>query len=312
MGKKTTTILIVLIIIISILSFFFIPKEIIDDFGIFIFILPIIIIILIILIAIYLNSKKNKSTKKDNVFTKNVNEKLDKQKEEDKNKNFNNNSNKNDPDNTLPRRLQYFNNKSLNNNNNNNIKSNELKSNITTKKNPVSIIGLKKERDVIQDQIKIAEKKYLTNKIDNPTFQSVIQESNNQLIKIEANIDSEKNKDLSPIQMRKMQYISNDKQKALEELFSEKTNKVCQLRIAEKKYLKRKINEDMYKKIVSDVNKEIISIDSQIKALYKASEVDKIKQQLKESLIEVDKQKQLSKKRTEEQLEEDVLDQLPF
>jgi hypothetical protein len=311
MGKKTTTILIVLIIIISILSFFFIPKEIIDDFGIFIFILPIIIIILIILIAIYLNSKKNKSTKKDNVFTKNVNEKLDKQKEEDKNKNFNNNSNKNDPDNTLPRRLQYFNNKSLNNNNNN-IKSNELKSNITTKKNPVSIIGLKKERDVIQDQIKIAEKKYLTNKIDNPTFQSVIQESNNQLIKIEANIDSEKNKDLSPIQMRKMQYISNDKQKALEELFSEKTNKVCQLRIAEKKYLKRKINEDMYKKIVSDVNKEIISIDSQIKALYKASEVDKIKQQLKESLIEVDKQKQLSKKRTEEQLEEDVLDQLPF
>lgn len=60
------------------------------------------------------------------------------------------------------------------------------------------------------------------------------------------------------------------------------------------------------------MNKEIISIESRIKALHKASEIDKIKLELKSSLVEVDKQKAISKKRVEEQLEEDIISQLPF
>ena len=56
--------------------------------------------------------------------------------------------------------------------------------------------------------------------------------------------------------MRKMQYVSNDKQNALDGLLGEKTSKIKQIKIAEKKYLKRQIDEQTYKKIWKDADRD--------------------------------------------------------
>ena len=168
------------------------------------------------------------------------------------------------------------------------------------------------ERRIVENQLKEAETKYLKHKINQDTYDSVTQDSHQKLIEIEAEMDMLKQKDLSVVKGRKMQYVSNDKQVVLDKLFKEKSSKVYQIRLAEKKYLKRQIDAKTYQKIKSDVDKEIISIDSKIKALHKADEIDKIKLEMKASLAEVEKQQNISSKRIGEQLEEDILEQLPW
>ena len=175
-----------------------------------------------------------------------------------------------------------------------------------------SVKEYENERRIVENQLKGAETKYLKHKINQDTYDSVTQESHQKLIEIEAEMDMLKQKDLSVVKGRKMQYVSNDKQAVLDKLFKEKSSKVYQIRLAEKKYLKRQIDAKTYQKIKSDVDKEIISIDSKIKALHKADEIDKIKLEMKASLAEVEKQQNISSKRIGEQLEEDILEQLPW
>jgi hypothetical protein len=312
MKKEITTIILVVVIILVAIGFAFIPKETIDNLGFAIFLLPIIVLIVIIAFALYLknSSEKPKIAKKE--------DKLEKKEFQTKD----NPQTKDGEKNGVPRRLQLRskqpeqkeNKKEVEREKENKKNENDKVENVKNEKkeNKKSLVDLEKERAQIQEEMKIAEKQFLKHKIDTNTFNSITRESNRKLITIEAEMDTMKNKDLPISQMKKMKYISSDKQSALDGLFNEKINKIHQLKIAEKKYLKRNIDESTYKNIVSDINKEIISIDSRIKGLHKANEVDKIKKELKSSMDEIEKQKSLSKKRTEEQLEEDVLNQLPF
>jgi len=172
--------------------------------------------------------------------------------------------------------------------------------------------GLEGERQKLLEQIKEAEGQYLKHKIDQPTFEKITQEKHQALIKIEAEIDSSKKhaKELTPKEMKQVDNISHDKKKVLLGLLEQKQKKVNELSIAEKKYLKRQIDDDSYRAINAQISKEIIDIEGQISSIQKTDEIELLKAQLKEGAKEIVKQKKTSKERNFEEMEDEILTQL--
>lgn len=170
---------------------------------------------------------------------------------------------------------------------------------------------LVQKRDVLLEELKVAEREYLKHKITKETFDSISREKNGDLIKVEAEIDSQKKQTLEKKDAKSLDNMSNDKRKVLSGLLEQKQNKVHELKLSEQSYLKRKIDETTYAKISSDIRKELVSIEAQINSLQKADEIEKIKDQLKEGAREIARQKKTSKERNlDEELNDEVIEQL--
>jgi len=168
-------------------------------------------------------------------------------------------------------------------------------------------------RQKVTVELKEAEKNFLQHKIDKPTFDSISRERNSELIRIEAEIDLQKHKELPKEDAAIAQKVSLDKRKVILGLLEEKQKKVHELKFAESSYLKRRISEDVYQKISSEIKKEMISIDSQVKAILENDEIARLKSQLKSGGAEIAKQQKLSDSRKmqdfADELEEDIFEQ---
>ncbi len=183
------------------------------------------------------------------------------------------------------------------------------KKDIVQKSNDISL-----ERQKVTNALKEAERQYLKHKIDKETYDSICQEQNQKLIEIESEMDSLKSADLPKEDLKKAKTVSSDKKKIIMKLMEQKQKKTHELKIAEKSYLKRKIDQNSFQRITSDINKEIISIEGQITAIQNSDEIAKLKSSLKEGAKEIARQEKLSTERKrEEQLDEvedDLMNQL--
>jgi len=163
----------------------------------------------------------------------------------------------------------------------------------------IIISGKKKENPLISQRqqalnaIKQSEKDFLQHKIDKGTFDKLSQENNSKLIEIEAKIDVEKNKGAPKSEIKKNSSISSDKRNILKGLLDQKQIKVTQLKKAEGSFYHRKIDEEGFRKISSEIKQEIITIDSQIKGIQDSEAIENLKEQLKQSGIELTKQKKV-------------------
>ncbi len=170
---------------------------------------------------------------------------------------------------------------------------------------------LKQKRELLNEELKEAEKQFLKNKISKEIFDSLSKEKHAQLIGLETLIDGQKKLTLDKSEIKKINEVSIDKKKILKGLFEQKLLKAHELNLAEQSYLKRKIDESTFTRINSNIKKEIISIDSQIELINKTEAINKIKNQLKEGAKEIAKQKKNTKVRNlEEIIQDDVIDQL--
>lgn len=180
------------------------------------------------------------------------------------------------------------------------------------KKNSQGDLLIEQRRRVL-DELKAAEKSFLQHRIDKPTFDSISKEKNQELIRVESEIDAQKHMELNKEELKSAQRLSSDKKKMLLDLLAQKQKKVGELKIAEKSYLKRKIDAPAFQKISGDIKKEIISLEGRIKAVQDSEEIEKLKAQLKESASEIAKQKKFSEERKKQdyfqELEEDVIEQ---
>ncbi len=174
---------------------------------------------------------------------------------------------------------------------------------------------LEDRRSEITHELKEAEKKFLRHKIDKATFDNISKRSNAELISIESDIDSQKIQVLNENDTKKLEGVSRDKQKVLKGLLEQRQKKVHELKIAEKSYLKRKIDEKIYKQLNSKINEEIISIDGKIKAIQETEKIKQLEAELKNGAKEISKQQKSTEKRQKqlteiELIEEDLLSQL--
>ncbi len=170
---------------------------------------------------------------------------------------------------------------------------------------------LPKKRELVLQELSEAERQFLKHQITKETFDNISKEKNTELIKIESEIDSQKRKGMEKRDAKKLKGLSSDKGKVLQDLLDQKQKKVYELKLSEQSYLKRKIDEETYIKIVSEIKKEIISIEAQIKVIQKTEEIEKLKETLKQGAREVAHQKKNTKERgLEEIMQDDVIDQL--
>ncbi len=172
--------------------------------------------------------------------------------------------------------------------------------------------NFKEKRELINNELKIAETQFLKNKIDKMTFDNISKQKNTELISVEAKIDFKNKAVLSKDELKNLDKISENKRKILKGLLEEKQKKVLELQISEKSYLKRKIDENTFRKISSEIKSEIISIEGKIQAIQKSDEIEKIKNELKKGANEIAKQKASSQKRKNENdiFEEEVFEQI--
>ncbi|MBT7241226.1 MAG: hypothetical protein HN878_01935 [Candidatus Diapherotrites archaeon] len=174
---------------------------------------------------------------------------------------------------------------------------------------------LEDQRNELVQELKIAEKQFLKHKIDKKTYDGISKKKNSKLIEVESNIDSQKKGSLSEKEVKKLDGISKNKQKVLKGLLEQKHKKVHELKITEKSYLKRKIDEKTFKQIRSKISEELISIDSKIKIIQTTEQIKSLEMELKTGAKEIAKQKKSSDKRKKqltelEMLEEDLLSQM--
>jgi hypothetical protein len=286
--KMVTTIIIVLIFLLLITSIFLgdiLPREITNTYGLLIY-API-VLLLIILIGLVIFIKKYDPTKKRKSNNPRRKEVRPEPKKEIKEK---------------P-------------NEKNNEKDNKENKKEVILENKIDVKKLKKEREQIISELKEAENQFLKNKISKETFDKLTKDKNAKLIRIEAGLDSDKKLRMSGEDAIAIEKVSQDKKEILKGLLLEKQRKVHELRLCEKGYLKRKIDESTYKKISEEVKSEIISIEGKIKALQKSDEIEKIKKELIEGAKEITKQQKSSKKRIKAEpktFEDQVFEQIGF
>jgi len=182
-----------------------------------------------------------------------------------------------------------------------------------TKKSGAPKSNLQVKRQQLLATLKEAEKQFLHHKIDKPTFDNISQEKNSELILVEAEIDTEKKKDIPKEELKKLQKLHVDKKEIILGLLKQKQLKVHELKLAENKLFKRKITEATYQKFSSEIKSELISIEAQIKVIYANEEIAELKEVLKLGATEIARQKRMTEKRRktnyDDEIEEDVLEQ---
>jgi uncharacterized membrane protein len=174
---------------------------------------------------------------------------------------------------------------------------------------------LKKKSDILIQELKEAETQFLKNKISKETFDKISKEKNADLIRIEAQLDTNKKVNMGIEEIKAIDSMSANKKNVLKGLLEEKQRKIYELQLTEKGFMKRKLDESTYKKISEEVKSEIISIEGKIKALQKSEAIDKIKKELIEGAKEIKKQQKSTKKRVAAQpktFEDEVFEQIGF
>ncbi|MCX6800653.1 MAG: hypothetical protein NTZ73_00500 [Candidatus Diapherotrites archaeon] len=284
---KTITYAVVLAIFLQIILLIIIPQSALGDLKIILLFLPLLTIIAVIVFAMFLAGKKKKIQATQMKPGKNTKKAVRQAAAKD-----GENTNQSDaqPQEKKGFFQKFFGNSKVN-------KGGSLKK-------------LEDEKKVVLEELKQTENQFLKHQIDQETFDSVSNEKNTALVKIEAEIDMEKNSELSGEELKKLQQISAKKRRVLEELLKQRQKKVLEVKAAERAYLKRKINENSLKKISSDIRRELVSINSKINLIQTEEEISKIKQNLKESLQEVAAQKKISRSRKLQKLEDDVFEQI--
>ena len=159
-------------------------------------------------------------------------------------------------------------------------------------------------------EIDLIEKKFMKRQIDEKTFTEYTKEKQKELIEIETDLDSYVAKQQNSENAEQFNDISARKRHILEKLFGEKEKIITQMNIAERKYLKRKIDEKMYQAIVSSCQAQLAKIEAQIKTIYSDEGVDKIMKELKENLKTIEQEIEQHEEKKDEAISETLMDSI--
>ncbi|MFA5358063.1 MAG: hypothetical protein WC308_04055 [archaeon] len=279
---KTITYAVIAAVFLQIILLIAVPSEALGEMKTVLMALPIITILLVIIFAALLGGKKKRVSVKAGKSEKSVS----------RGRNSENNSEEKDAGKGGKEKKKGFFSKFFSGSNGGGIQK------------------LETEKKTVLEELKQTENQFLKHRIDQDTFDSLSNEKNTRLVKLEAEIDSKKNSELNGEELKKLEQISAKKRRVLEELLKQRQKKVVELKIAEKAYLKRRISEASFKKMSSEIKSELISVNSKISLVQTEEEVGKIKENLKAGLQEIDSQKKISKGRKIEELEDDVFEQI--
>lgn len=159
-----------------------------------------------------------------------------------------------------------------------------------------SLKALFAEKKTLLAAIKIAEKQYLRRRLSEADFNGIFKEKQRRLIEVEALIDelysSEKKEKID----EGLLAVQAKKRHILKGLLDEKRRLLKEIDLAEKSYLKRKIDVATYKALVEKNQHALVDLEANIKELYDEANVSKVMLNLKERLSELEGKEKAGKK----------------
>lgn len=132
--------------------------------------------------------------------------------------------------------------------------------------------------------IKIAEQQYMKRKLSEPDFNKIFKEKQQRLIETEAMIDQQYSEEKKEKLGEELLAVETKKRHVLKGLVDEKRRLIREINLAEKSYLKRKLDAKTYQDIVQRNQQKLIEIEAQIKELYSEASVSKVMVSLKKGL----------------------------
>jgi len=171
---------------------------------------------------------------------------------------------------------------------------------------------LLEKRRFLQDELNIAETKLLQHKLDLKDYQEIIDKNQKQLVEIEARLSKTEEKEkekASTTAGDSIQGVSSKKRHLLKELLGQKETIQDEIRIAETKYFKRKINSITYREILKEKQKQLIALEAEIKKVYADESMEQIKKDLAEKLKSLGESAEKRQEKYADEVAEDVSDQ---
>lgn len=154
---------------------------------------------------------------------------------------------------------------------------------------------LSKQKKKILHGIKIAEKRYMQRKLSEKGFNKIFKEKQRKLIEIEALIDQKYNQEQGKVS-KELLAVQSKKRHILKNLLEQKKRTIKEMDIAERHYLKRKIDAKTYQELVQKNQQTLIDLEASIKVLYHEANVSKVMKNLKKKLSELEKPKRPDRK----------------
>jgi hypothetical protein len=166
-----------------------------------------------------------------------------------------------------------------------------------------SLKDLFAEKKRVLETLKIAEQKYMKRRLSETDFNKIFKEKQQELIKIEALIDQQYNKENRAAINKELLAVQSKKRHILQSLLDEKRRLLKEMDLMEKRYLRRKIDAKTYQDLVQKNQQSLIEIEAHIKQLYTEANVEKVMDTLKQKLAQLEeKKKSKAKSKKEEQL----------
>jgi hypothetical protein len=166
---------------------------------------------------------------------------------------------------------------------------------------------LKKQKNIILDELCLAEKKLFKREISQNVFNSLNAENQRKLIELDAETTLIKTKmKLNKFNSGESMKFTGKRKEKFNELLKEKNALMHSFNLTKKKFFLRKINEKTFKEINSQNQKKLIRLESRIEAIYKEQAREIVsKAEKKLSLSQTKKQRIKSK-----EISDDLFNQL--
>ncbi|MFH1256747.1 MAG: hypothetical protein V1494_05660 [Candidatus Diapherotrites archaeon] len=129
---------------------------------------------------------------------------------------------------------------------------------------------LVEQKNALQEELSLAEKKFMTRKLDEKSYNEMREDLQRKLISLEARIEARKmRKEFGRLSEVKAKKLEPKRRHKLNDLLNESEMLLKELSIANSKYLKRKIDEKTYRQLASEKQKRLVGIEAEINRIYR-------------------------------------------
>jgi len=160
-----------------------------------------------------------------------------------------------------------------------------------------SLKALFAEKKRLLNAIKIAERRYMQRKLSEKDFNKIFKEKQQRLIELEATIDQKYNREKKQEIDKELLSVQTKKRHILRSLLDEKKRVIKEMGIAEKRYLKRRIDAKTYQNLVQKNQQRLIELEASIREMYSEASISKVMKNLKQKIRELKKQKKTKAKK---------------
>ncbi|MAF80000.1 hypothetical protein CL629_02885 [bacterium] len=168
-------------------------------------------------------------------------------------------------------------------------------------------------------EINILEKEYMKRRISKTDFLEAFRKKHTKLIGLEALIDEKYNKEKLPKKDSRLKEITTKKRHLVNEVLGDKKRTLKEMEIAQKLYLKRRIDAATYQDIIKKKQQRLIEFEAHLKQIYGEESISTVMVNLRKRLdgVEIQRSKDAVKKRIktsrkERDIAEEIAEQLKY